>query len=85
MTFYIENLGCAKNQVDAETIIAALEQAGHDYVATPARAELIIVNSCGFIDSAKEESIDTALALRASYPDSKLVTMISSALAGVAT
>jgi ribosomal protein S12 methylthiotransferase len=73
MTFYIENLGCAKNQVDAETIIASLERAGHDYVDTPARAELIIVNSCGFIDSAKEESIDTALALRVSYPDSKLV------------
>ena len=73
MTFYIENLGCAKNQVDAETIIASLEQAGHDYVDTPARAELIIVNSCGFIDSAKEESIDTVLALRVSYPDSKLV------------
>jgi ribosomal protein S12 methylthiotransferase len=73
MTFYIENLGCAKNQVDAEIIIASLEQAGHAHVREPAAAELIIVNSCGFIDSAKEESIDTTLALRAAYPGGKLV------------
>jgi ribosomal protein S12 methylthiotransferase len=73
MTFYIENLGCAKNQVDAEIIIASLKQAGHEYVDAPAEAELIIVNTCGFIDSAKEESIDTTLALRAAYPEGKLV------------
>jgi ribosomal protein S12 methylthiotransferase len=73
MTFYIENLGCAKNQVDAEYIIASLTRAGHEHVTAPADAELIIVNSCGFIDSAKEESIDTTLALRAAYPGARLV------------
>lgn len=72
-TFYIENLGCSKNQVDAETIIAALKRAGWKYCDSPDRAELIIVNTCGFIKSAKEESIQTLFDFREQYPDRKVL------------
>ena len=72
-TFYVENLGCSKNQVDAETIISALKQAGWSYCDSPDRAELIIVNTCGFIKSAKEESIKTIFDYREQYPDRKVL------------
>ncbi|WP_230391361.1 MULTISPECIES: 30S ribosomal protein S12 methylthiotransferase RimO [unclassified Oceanispirochaeta] len=72
-TFYVENLGCSKNQVDAETIIAALKQAGWEYCDSPDRAELLIVNTCGFIQSAKEESIQTIFDYRKAYPDRKVL------------
>ena len=70
--FYIENLGCAKNQVDAETMIACLT--GNGWVYTSAdNADMIIINSCGFINPAKEESLDTLLSFRQQYPDKKIV------------
>ena len=72
-TFYVENLGCSKNQVDAETIISALKGAGWKYCDSPDRAELIIVNTCGFIQSAKEESIQTIFEYRNAYPDRKVL------------
>ncbi len=72
-TFYVENLGCSKNQVDAETIIAALKAAGWEYCDSPDRAELLIVNTCGFIQSAKEESIQSIFDLRKAYPDRKVL------------
>ena len=71
-TFYIENLGCAKNQVDAETIITFLTNKSWIYTSAD-KADMIIVNSCGFINSAKEESINTLLAFRQQYPDKKIV------------
>ncbi len=73
MTFFIESLGCAKNQVDSEQIIAALEQRGLRWVDRPDDARFIIVNTCGFITSAKEQSIETSLALKSSYPNKKVV------------
>ncbi len=72
-TFSIENLGCAKNQVDAEVIIAALRKDGWLFVSDPGEAELIIVNSCGFIQSAKEESIQVSLEMKEKYPGRKLI------------
>lgn len=72
-TFYIENLGCSKNQVDAEAIIAALGAAGWTYCSTPDGAELVIVNTCGFIKSAKEEAINTIFDYRGAYPDKKVL------------
>ena len=63
MKFAIESLGCAKNQVDAELLIASLEGSGLRWVGEPEEAEAVIVNTCGFITSAKEESIRTALEL----------------------
>jgi ribosomal protein S12 methylthiotransferase len=73
MTFTIESLGCAKNQVDSEQLIAHLERAGLRWVAEPERAEAVIVNTCGFITSAKEESIRTALELKSRFPGKKIL------------
>lgn len=55
------SLGCAKNQTDAETMLALLLNDGYETVSDPAEAEVIIVNTCGFIDSAKQESIEAIL------------------------
>jgi ribosomal protein S12 methylthiotransferase len=75
MTFYIESLGCAKNQVDSELLIARLEARGLSWVSEPQDAQIIIVNTCGFITSAKDQSIQTSLSLKYDYPD-KLVFML---------
>ncbi len=72
-SFYIETLGCAKNQVDSEVMVSSLEARGWVRAADPAEASVIIVNTCGFIGPAKEESIDTVLGFRADYPDSRIV------------
>lgn len=55
------SLGCAKNQTDAEIMLGILAQNGHEIVTAPEIAEVIIVNTCGFITPAKQESIDTIL------------------------
>lgn len=57
----IVSLGCAKNQTDAETMISILKNDGFNIVNNPQTADIIIVNTCGFIDPAKQESIDTIL------------------------
>ncbi len=58
---YFVSLGCPKNRVDSEVMLGAMDQAGHRLVTAPDEAEVIVVNTCGFIDAAKEESIDTIL------------------------
>src|SRR5690606_23173890 len=58
---YFVSLGCPKNRVDSEVMLGAMGQAGHELVAQPDDAEVIVVNTCGFIDAAKEESIDSIL------------------------
>ena len=55
------SLGCAKNQVNAEHMLWLLRQAGYEISPDPDGAELVIVNTCGFIDSAKSEAIDYIL------------------------
>ena len=55
------SLGCPKNQVDAELMLAKLSAAGYELPDSPLGADLVIVNTCGFIASAKQESIDTIL------------------------
>ncbi|WP_053227982.1 30S ribosomal protein S12 methylthiotransferase RimO [Spirochaeta cellobiosiphila] len=77
--YSIESLGCAKNQVDAETMIASLPGEAWEYTTNHEESDLILVNTCGFITSAKEESIDTFLSLREEYPDTKI--MITGCLA----
>ena len=52
------SLGCAKNRVDSENLLGMLRARGMEIVADPAEADAIFVNTCGFIESAKEESID---------------------------
>ncbi len=71
--FYIENLGCAKNQVDAEVMISALEKAGYFPVSDPQDADIIVINTCGFIEEAKKESLDTLFTYRNQYPEKKLL------------
>ena len=53
------SLGCSKNRVDSEQALGFLRERGYQIVSDPAKAEVIIVNTCGFIQSAKEEAIAT--------------------------
>ena len=61
MKFSVITLGCDKNTVDSERILATLVGHGAVYEAEPADAEVLIVNTCAFIDAAKQESIETLL------------------------
>ncbi len=60
-TFALISLGCAKNLVNSEQMLYLMEQAGFTLVPDPDGADLAIVNTCGFIDAAKSEAIDTIL------------------------
>lgn len=62
-TIGMVSLGCAKNQVDAEQMLYLLRQAGYAVSAEPDNCDVVIVNTCGFIDSAKSEAIDNILAV----------------------
>lgn len=55
------SLGCSKNLCDSENMLGILAEKGYGIVADPAEADVIVVNTCGFIDSAKQESIDALL------------------------
>jgi ribosomal protein S12 methylthiotransferase len=55
------SLGCPKNLVDSEVMMGHLKQNGYEITADAAEADTVVVNTCGFIDSAKKESIDTIL------------------------
>src|SRR5260221_1464441 len=55
------SLGCPKNHVDSEVMLGLAEQAGHELTNDAASADVLVVNTCAFIDSAKQESIDTIL------------------------
>jgi len=58
---YFVSLGCPKNQVDTELMLGQVQAAGHSLVDAPDDADVIVVNTCAFIDAAKEESVDTIL------------------------
>lgn len=55
------SLGCNKNQVDAERMLYKIKEAGYQLVADAALSDIVIVNTCGFIESAKQEAIETIL------------------------
>ena len=55
------SLGCPKNQVDLDVMVHILLSAGHETVADLAEADVILVNTCGFIESAKTEAIENIL------------------------
>ncbi len=57
------SLGCAKNQVNAEQMLYLLQEAGYEILPDVAGADVVIINTCGFIDSAKSEAIDNILAM----------------------
>jgi len=63
LTIYIESLGCAKNLIDAEIMLGILNKYGYKLTNNKLNADVIIVNTCGFIESAKEESINTIIEL----------------------
>lgn len=62
-TVHMVSLGCPKNLVDSEVMLALLEQEGIIVVTNPENADILVVNTCGFIQSAVEEAIDEILAL----------------------
>ena len=60
-TFALISLGCAKNLVNSEQMLYLMSEAGYTLVAEPDGADLVIINTCGFIDAAKSEAIDNIL------------------------
>jgi ribosomal protein S12 methylthiotransferase len=65
MKIGLVSLGCPKNLVDSEVMLGLAQQAGHELTPVAAEADVLIVNTCAFIDRAKQESIDTILELAA--------------------
>ncbi len=61
--YYLVSLGCAKNSVDSDSMSAILSSAGYERVVKPVEARILIVNTCGFIEPAREESIKILQAL----------------------
>ena len=60
-TVAVISLGCPKNTVDSEVMLGKLAQDNYAFVKDPSEAQVIIVNTCGFIEASKKESIDTIL------------------------
>ena len=71
--YWIETLGCPKNDVDSDKLIGTLDADGLARAERPEDADLVVVNTCAFIESARQESIDTVLALRDVAADARLV------------
>lgn len=65
MKLGVISLGCVKNRVDTEEMLSFLQEDGFVFVQEPETAEVLVVNTCGFIDAAKEESIDAILEMAA--------------------
>jgi ribosomal protein S12 methylthiotransferase len=72
-TFYLASLGCAKNTVDSDSMAVLLEEDGYQAVEKPNNAELLIVNTCGFIQSARQESIKVLRELAAKKKSGQLL------------
>ncbi|HAF86108.1 MAG TPA: 30S ribosomal protein S12 methylthiotransferase RimO [Sphaerochaeta sp.] len=70
---YLENLGCSKNQVDAETMLKILAEDNYMRTDDPTEAEIILVNTCGFIESAREQSVESFFSLHQSNPEAKIL------------
>ena len=67
--FYVETLGCPKNDVDSDKIVGTLLADGLIATDDPSLADLVVVNTCAFVEDARKESIDTVLALGAQRKD----------------
>ncbi len=63
MRYWLETLGCPKNQVDSDKLSALLESEGYLRSGSPDSADLVVVNTCAFVEAARQESIDTILDL----------------------
>ena len=73
MKFFIDQHGCAKNQTDGELLAGFLLKKGYDFTLNADEADFILVNSCGFIESAKKESIDSIYDIKKAYPKAKII------------
>jgi len=73
-SFYLVSLGCAKNTVDSDSMAELMIKAGYKPVSKPGRAEILIINTCGFIQPARQESLEELDALvRKKKPGQKLI------------
>ena len=70
------SLGCPKNLVDGEVMLGYAREAGHDITANSADADVIVVNTCAFIDNAKQESIDAILEMAQQKRDGKCSRLV---------
>ncbi len=78
--YYLETLGCPKNQVDSDKLSGTLLADGYLPTDDPAGADLVVVNTCAFIEEARQESIDTVLAL-ADRKDAQAQLVVTGCLA----
>src|SRR3954465_4599011 len=70
------SLGCPKNLVDSEVMLGLAQQAGHELTQDPSGADVLVVNTCAFIDSAKKESIETILEMAQHKKDGACTRLI---------
>ena len=70
------SLGCPKNLVDGEVMLGIARDAGHEITADAAGADVLVVNTCAFIDSAKQESIDAILEMAALKRDGRCTRLV---------
>ncbi len=75
-TVWLETLGCSKNQVDSDKVTSMIDEAGYRHAGSPEEADVVMVNTCAFIEAARQESIGVILELaEAKRSDAKLVVM----------
>src|SRR5918912_197523 len=63
LRFWVETLGCPKNAVDSDKVRASLLAGGMHAAPSPEQADLVVVNTCAFVEAARQESIETILSL----------------------
>lgn len=80
MKIYFETLGCPKNFYDSQTAAGILEERGHEIIKSPDEADAIVVNTCGFINDAKKESIEAIFDM-AKYKENGAKLIVSGCLA----
>ncbi len=75
-TVWLETLGCSKNQVDSDKVVSMIGEAGYMDAESPETADVVMVNTCAFIEAARQESIDVILEMaETKRADAKLVVM----------
>ena len=75
-SLWLTTLGCAKNQVDSEKVTAMLSEAGYSWADSPETADVVMVNTCAFIEEARAESVETILELQdRKRPDARSVVL----------
>ena len=70
------SLGCAKNQINTEHMIAAVKNAGYNVTGEPEKSDVTVINTCGFIEDAKKEALDTIFEVAALKKENKLQKII---------